>query len=49
MARKKTAKIAEKLDSSSLITAFEEKGPADVDAFLLDGAIDRIKEWVLGC
>ena len=49
MARKKTAKIAEKPDSSSLITAFEEKGAAELDAFLLEGANDSIREVVLGC
>ena len=49
MARKKTAKIAEKPDSSNLISAFEEKGPAELDSFLLEGANDRIKEVVLGC
>ncbi|MEC9031436.1 MAG: hypothetical protein VYB15_06125 [Planctomycetota bacterium] len=49
MARKKTAKIAEKPDSSNLIAAFEEKGPAELDSFLLEGANDRIKEVVLGC
>ena len=49
MARKKTTKIPEKPASSSLITAFEEKGPAELDSFLLEGANDGIKEVVLGC
>ena len=49
MARKKTTKIPEKPASSSLITAFEEKGPAELDSFLLEGANDGIKEVALGC
>ncbi|MCH2363674.1 MAG: hypothetical protein MK479_03755, partial [Planctomycetes bacterium] len=49
MARKKTSKISEKPDSSNLIGALEEKGPAELDAFLLEGANDKIKEVVLGC
>ena len=49
MARKKTAKIPEKTASSSLIAGLEEKGSAELDSFLLEGANDKIKEVVLGC